>query len=191
MLENVPRGIGKALRRMRSGAAELMINDAAIHHVTEIIEVTSLAFEGGKCLPSKYTADGEGLSPPLSWRGVPPGSQSVVLIVEDADSPTPNPLVHAIAWDLPGEDGGLGEEALRSPATEQSGAKMGRNSYFAAKYLPPDPPVGHGPHRYAFQVFALNARPDFGTNPGRGKLLAALKEHAIAKGLLVGIYERK
>jgi Raf kinase inhibitor-like YbhB/YbcL family protein len=190
MLQKVPRSVGKALRRMRSGAAELVINDEALHHVKEIIEVTSPVFEGGESLPVKYTADGEGLSPPLSWRGVPENAQSVVLLVEDADSPTPNPLVHAIAWDLPGEDGGLGEEALRSPATGQSGAKMGRNSYFTASYLPPDPPAGHGPHRYAFQVFALNARPDFGTNPGRGKLLSALKEHAIAKGVLVGKYER-
>jgi len=191
MLENVPRGVGKALRRMRSGAAELVINDAALHEVKEIIEVTSPVFKGGELLPTRYTADGEGVSPPLAWRGVPKEAQSVVLLVEDADSPTPNPLVHAIAWDLPGEDGGLGEEALRSPATSQSGAKMGRNSYFSAQYLPPDPPAGHGAHRYAFQVFALNARPSFGNNPGRGKLLTALKEHAIAKGVLVGMYERK
>jgi Raf kinase inhibitor-like YbhB/YbcL family protein len=191
MLENMPRRVGKALRRMRSGAAELIINDEAIHHVKEIIEVTSSAFKGGESLPAKYTADGEGLSPPISWRSIPQAAQSVVLVVEDADSPTPNPLVHAIAWDLPGEDGGLGEEALRSPATDQSGAKMGRNSYLSAKYLPPDPPVGHGPHRYAFQVFALKERPDFGNTPGRSKLLAALKEHAIAKGVLVGTYERK
>ena len=191
MLENVPRGVGRALRRMRSGAAELVINDEAIHHVKEIIEVTSPAFKGGESLPAKYTADGEGLSPPLSWRGVPQDARSVVLLVEDADSPTPNPLVHAIAWDLPGEDGGLGEEALRSPATDQTGAKMGRNSYLSAKYLPPDPPPGHGSHRYAFQVFALDDRPRFDGSPGRSKLLTVLKEHAIAKGVLVGTYERK
>ena len=62
MLENVPRRVGKVLRRMRSGAAELIINDEAIHHVKEIIEVTSPVFEGGECIPTKYTADGEGLS---------------------------------------------------------------------------------------------------------------------------------
>ncbi len=63
------------------------------------IEVASLAFADHAPIPARYTADGDGLSPPLAWRALPPEASAVVLLVEDADSPTPNPLVHAIVVD--------------------------------------------------------------------------------------------
>jgi hypothetical protein len=57
-------------------------------------------------------------------------------------------------------------------------------------YLPPDPPSGHGPHRYVFQIFALDTRLDFEKPPGRGALLEAMRGHVLAKGLHIGLYER-
>ena len=56
--------------------------------------------------------------------------------------------------------------------------------------LPPDPPPGHGPHRYCFQVFALDAAPKLHGSPIRTQVAHAMKGHVIAKGLLVGTYER-
>ena len=67
---------------------------------------------------------------------------------EDADSPTPHPLVHAIAWNLPGRDAYLPAGALRGPTAHGDGHALGLNSLLRAEYLPPDPPPGHGPHRY-------------------------------------------
>jgi phosphatidylethanolamine-binding protein (PEBP) family uncharacterized protein len=64
------------------------------------------------------------------------------------------------------------------------------NDGFAATWLPPDPPVGHGQHRYVFQVFALDTVPRFEARPGRAELLDKIKGHVIAKGLLIGTYER-
>ena len=61
----------------------------------------------------------------------------------------------------------------------------------SATYLPPDPPPGRGPHRYAFQVFALDTVPRFESQPGRTQLLDKIKGHVIAKGLLIGTYERR
>ena len=81
----------------------------------------------------------------------------------------------------------------RSPATTTPGAgyKTGRNSYLQASWLPPDPPPGHGVHRYAFQLFALDgSAAAFSETPGRDEVLEALRDHAIASGCLIGTYER-
>jgi phosphatidylethanolamine-binding protein (PEBP) family uncharacterized protein len=68
--------------------------------------------------------------------------------------------------------------------------KTGRNSYLQAGWLPPDPPPGHGVHRYAFQLFALAAGPAFDGTPGRDAVVEALQGRALASGLLIGTYER-
>jgi Raf kinase inhibitor-like YbhB/YbcL family protein len=191
MLENLPASIGRALRGARPGVAELVINDDALAEIADAIVVSSPAFADGDELPARFTADGEGISPPLEWSGVPQNAAELVLLVEDADSPTPNPLVQAIVWNLPPGDGGLEEGAM--PAEAQLGLKpaMGVNSYLRLGYLPPDPPPGHGPHRYAFQVFALVTPLAIETTaPGRTELVDALRVHAVAKGMLIGTYER-
>ena len=121
---------------------------------------------------------------------MPPDAASLALIVEDADAPTPQPLVHAIVVDLDGADGALAEGALPSADNEGSGLHVGRNSYLQAAWLPPDPPPGHGVHRYAFQLFALTAGATFDGTPGRDAVLAAIKEHGLASGCLIGTYER-
>ena len=121
----------------------------------------------------------------------PAEAEAVVLVVEDADSPTPTPLVHAIVWDLPGEDGRLAAGDLEGPTSTGEGHLMGRNGYRKAEYLPPDPPRGHGRHRYCFQVFALDQRLDFDTPPGRRELIESMTGHVLAKGCLVGVYERR
>ncbi|RZL89804.1 MAG: YbhB/YbcL family Raf kinase inhibitor-like protein [Variovorax sp.] len=190
MLEKLPDAIGHALSGVRAGLDEIAFNTLHMRQGMASISVASLAFVDHAPLPPRYTADGEGLSPPLQWTGVPPGTASLVLLVEDADSPTPHPLVHAIAVDLPADDGALPEAALASPGTEGTGIHTGRNSYLQAAWLPPDPPPGHGVHRYAFQIFALDKAPEFSATPGRDEVMDALRSHAIASGLLIGTCER-
>ena len=190
MLEKLPDAIGHALHDVRAGLDEIVFNTLRLRAGMASIKVSSLAFADHAPLPRRYTADGEGHSPPIDWIGVPPGAAALLLVVEDADSPTPHPLVHAIVVDLPPTDGGLREGALPSPAHEGSGVHAGRNSFLQAAWLPPDPPPGHGVHRYAFQVFALGTAPEFSRNPGREEVFAALQASAIASGLLVGTCER-
>jgi phosphatidylethanolamine-binding protein (PEBP) family uncharacterized protein len=137
--------------------------------VNASIEVSSAAFGDNEPIPEQYTADGEGLSPPLEWRCVPMNAEAVVILIEDIDTST----VRAIEWDLPGTDASLPEGALSS-----------------ACWLPPDPPAHGGPHRYAFQVLALDMVPRFESRPGRDELLAKIDGHVIAKGSLIGTYER-
>jgi len=190
MLEKVPAGVGRALSSVRAGAEDLAIADTELTGVNASIDVRSPAFAYNATIPQQYTADGAGTSPPLEWLGVPADAQAVVLLVEDADSPTPNPFVHAIVWDLPGADGSLPEGALPTSRRDDDADAMGKNSYLTPAYLPPDPPPGHGAHRYVFQILALDIAPRFERSPGRSELLARIRDHVIAKGLLIGRYER-
>jgi Raf kinase inhibitor-like YbhB/YbcL family protein len=177
---------------VRAGAEDLAVADTELTGVNACIEVRSAAFGYNEPIPAKYTADSEGLWPPLEWHGVPMSAEALVILVEDADSPTPRPLVHAIVWDLPGSDASLPEGALPSRSADANpvARHLGRNSALSASWLPPDPPPGHGPHRYVFQVFALDTVPRFESHPGRAELLEKIKGHVIAKGLLIGTYER-
>jgi Raf kinase inhibitor-like YbhB/YbcL family protein len=190
MLEKLPDAIGHALQNQRAGLEKTAFQRLPLRGGQGAIEVRSLAFSDHAPMPPNYTADGEGTSPPLQWRGVPAGAASVVLIVEDADSPTPLPLVHAIVVNLPAEDGSLPEGALDRSNDAWAELKLGRNSYLQTGWLPPDPPPGHGVHRYAFQVFALAPGAEWSGTPGRDAVLKALAEHALASGCLIGTHER-
>lgn len=190
MLQNLPAGVGRALRTARPGLEQILFYDPDISPQAKSLAISSTAFDNFSEIPVRFTADGEGISPPLTWGAVPAGTQSLVLVVEDADSPTPAPLVHAIVWNLMGSAGQLDEGALRCETSEGKGHAMGKNSFMSAKYLAPDPPPGHGPHRYTFQLYALDSRPDLGANPGRNRVAEHLKHHVLAKGLLIGTYER-
>ena len=189
MLQNLPPFVGHALREQRAGLDQIAFNRVALRAGQGAIAVTSLAFVDHGPLPRSCTADGEGLSPPLQWSGVPPASRSLVVIVEDADSPTPHPLVHAIAVGLSPGDTALREGALDDDREAPGEARLGRNSYLQHGWLPPDPPPGHGRHRYAFQVFALAGDEPLPESPGRDALMDVLRRDAVASGLLVGTYE--
>ena len=189
MLEHVPHWLGSALKGLRAGAGKLLIVQPQLGSFATL-HLASPAFANGARLPERFTADGEGVSPPLFWTGVPEGAARLALIVEDPDAPSPQPLVHGLVWDLP-LDGDLKEGAIRRDgAGGADGSDVGRNSLLGEGWLPPDPPTGHGEHHYAFQLFALAAGPDVGENPGRGALIAAMEGRVLAAGLLTGTYSR-
>lgn len=188
MLEKVPGSIGESLKNRRAGM------EATVFHRLERPDMPRLevfsAFENGGRIPVPYTADGVGYSPPLKWRGVPPTTASIVLIVEDADSPTPHPLVHAIVVNMGVDDAELAEGAINSPDHEGFALQVGRNSFLRQAWLPPDPPPGHGDHRYVFQIYALHSGEAFSEIPGRHEIFEAIKERAAAGGVLIGTYGR-
>lgn len=188
MLEGLPEVVGRALRGQRAGLDRILFNRISLGPGTGAIEVRSLAFADHAPIPEIYTADGDGRSPPLQWTGVPDAATRVALVVEDADSVMPQPLVHAVVVDLPPGDLSLPDGAI-APGSGLSG-RLGRNSVLGTGWLPPDPPPGHGPHRYVFQVFALaGGGPHRGT-PGREAVARAIARYGIASGCLVGTYER-
>jgi Raf kinase inhibitor-like YbhB/YbcL family protein len=191
MLENVPAALGHALSSIRPGLDKLVYAGKELA-APETIRVTSEAFADGEAIPARFTDDGAKISPPLAFTNTPAEAKSLVLIIEDADSPTPAPLCHALVWGIAPGDGGFHEAALDADAMPPArcGTTLGKNSFLSLGWLPPDPPTGHGKHRYAFQVFALDVILDLEEGTGRGALVSALHGHVLAKGLLIGTYER-
>jgi Raf kinase inhibitor-like YbhB/YbcL family protein len=189
MLEKFPKSLGEALHNQRAGFEQTVIERQKQSLKPALIEVSSSVFADGAMIPTKYTADGGGVSPPLEWRTLPQGAAHVAVIVEDADSPTPHPLVHAIVVNLDSRENSMVEGALNSPDHTGVGLTTGPNSFLSHAWLPPDPPPGHGPHRYVFQVFALRG-PLFEQAPGREALVRAITEFGIGAGCVVATYER-
>jgi Raf kinase inhibitor-like YbhB/YbcL family protein len=189
MLKKIPEGIGEALHNQRAGLEQTVIRRLDKSPRLVLIEVSSSAFADENTMPTKYTADGAGISPPLEWNKLPPGTSFVAVIVEDADSPTPHPVVHAIVVNLDPRESSIAEGALDSPDHKGVGLATGPNSLLSHEWLPPDPPPGHGPHRYVFQVFALRG-PPFKRAPGRVELVRAVTEYGIAAGCVIATYER-
>ncbi len=189
MLEHVPAWLGGLLTQLRAGHSKLVIVQQEIGVPDTHIALSSPAFADRARLPIRFTADGEGLSPPLVWTDPPEGTRSLALIVEDPDAPAPNPLVHALVWDMPPQARRLAEGAIVGEAAPEGG-DVGRNSYFSQGWLPPDPPTGHGSHDYVFQLFALSEAPRLAPHPGRSALIEAIAGRVLGAGLLVGTYSR-
>ncbi|MEG3087618.1 YbhB/YbcL family Raf kinase inhibitor-like protein [Sphingomonas sp. PB4P5] len=191
MLEHVPHWLGAALHGLRAGADKLAIAQDDLQ-AAATIDLSSPAFGHQGRLPPRFTADGDGVSPPLVWGPVPTGTALLALLVEDADAPALSPLVHAIVWGLPADAGRIAEGAIMADGTGAADSgDVGRNSYFSEGWLPPDPPTGHGEHAYAFQLFALDAGvADPGATPGRAALVQAMAGHVVGAGLLIGTYSR-
>ncbi|MGA0028176.1 MAG: YbhB/YbcL family Raf kinase inhibitor-like protein [Steroidobacteraceae bacterium] len=188
MIGWLPSFIGRALRGRRAGLDKTLYYEPSMQAVPASIAVTSGDFAADSPMPRQHSVDGGGVSPSLAWSGVPAGTASIAVIVEDADSPTPAPFVHLVACGFAGQDGKLATAAASSGAAV--GFQHGRNGMMARGWTPPDPPPGHGAHRYVFQVYALDHAPAFGSAPTRNSLAAAIRGHALARGVVVGLYER-
>lgn len=147
--------------------------------------LASPAFNDGERIPDQFTAYFDNISPPLSWTALPE-AEAFALVVEDPDAPTDKPVTHWMVWNISGKADGL----PRNAATEgMSGATQGKNAHGQYGYLGPKPPAGHGPHRYHFQLFALDKRLDMPASTPLAELLNALKGNTIGAAELIGVYE--
>jgi len=189
MMQWMPSFIGRLLRGHHAGMHKTLFHQHESAHLPAVIEVISKDFAAGASLPVRCTSDGEGTPPSLACMGVPADARSLLILVEDADSPTARPFVHLVVYDVPAPSGPL--DLNLNPPNDGSAGKVGRNGMMRRRWFPPDPPPGHGPHRYLFQIYALSAAapPDFTAQ--RGHLVRLVQTHGIAKGSLEGIYERQ
>jgi len=154
---------------------------------TMTLKVTSHAFEHNGMIPSKYTADGADVSPPVAWQGVPENAQSIAVICDDPDAPM-GTWVHWLIWNIPANSDGL-DENVPSDAVLEDGICQGTTDFGQIGYGGPAPPSGV--HRYFFKVYALDTMLNLSADSVKPELEAAMKGHILAKGELVGKYTRK
>jgi Raf kinase inhibitor-like YbhB/YbcL family protein len=153
--------------------------------------LTSTAFADQGEIPVRCTCEGKDLAPPLGWTGVPAGTRSLALIVDDPDAPDPAaPLrtyVHWVLYNLPADCAGLPEGV--TSAMLPGGAREGLNDWKRTGYGGPCPPIGR--HRYFHKLYALDTTlPDLG-RPTKADLLAAMAGHELGRAELMGSYIKK
>ncbi len=154
------------------------------------LSISSSAFSNQDAIPRKFTCDGDGVSPPLEWTGVPEKAKSLVLVVDDPDAPDPakpeRVFVHWMLLDIPPSADGLPEGV--TPGRLPRGARAGKNDRKQTDYAPPCPPIGR--HRYFFHLYALDTTLEKLHSPMRAELDAALAGHVLESAELVGTYQR-
>jgi len=154
-----------------------------------VFALRSPAFASNGSIPSKYTAQGEDLSPPLEWSGAPTDTRSFTLIVDDPDAPDPRApqrtWVHWVLYDIPAETQRLGTGA--TGRSLPPGTREGLNDWRRTGYGGPAPPIGR--HRYFHRLYALDVvLPDL-EQPTKARLLNAMKGHVLAVAELIGTYQ--
>lgn len=158
---------------------------------TARIEVTSRAFTDGQPIPPKYTVDGDDVSPPLSWSGLPEGTKELALICDDPDAPA-GTWVHWVMYKIPADANGLPEAVAKQPRPkEPPGVVQGSNSWGPGEnigYGGPSPPSGR--HRYYFKLYALDSELELEPGVDKEALLQAMEGHILGYGELMGTYER-
>jgi len=150
------------------------------------LTVTSTAFSEGGMIPSRYSCDGEDISPPLRWSEGPEGTKVYALISDDPDAPM-GTWVHWVIYNIPAAVTSLPEN-VPTTAELKDGSHQGINDFKRHGYGGPCPPGGT--HRYYFKVYALDAMIEAGPGLSKKKLLRAMEGHILAKGELMGKYSR-
>ena len=178
--------LGWMLRAKRSDPAR-SVAFAAELSAEDSLELSSSSFAEGAPIPKTYSGipRGRNTSPALSWRGIPAGARSLLLIIEDVDVPFARPLIHTIALIEPGEsDSGELAEGAMTPGN------------LAVHYVPafrgwlgyqgPRPFPGHGVHHYGFHLYALDIELDAHAFADLDALLPHVAGHVLVSGVLVG-----
>jgi hypothetical protein len=147
------------------------------------MKLTSPAFENYQNIPASYTCDGKKLHPPLSIAGVPEGTKSLAIIIDDPDAPN-GTFNHWVIWNIHPDTTLIAEG--KAPTESQEGT----NSAGQIGYMPPCPPPAGGQHRYFFTLYALDAKLGLDGKATKADVENAMKGHVIAQALLIGVYGR-
>src|SRR4051794_29966699 len=154
------------------------------------LRITSPAFSEGGSIPSKYTCEGQDISPPLAWSGAPPNTKSFALIVDDPDAPDPakpqRVYVHWVVYNIPGNVAALPENASNKDLPK--GAVQGKNDWGKAEFGGPCPPIGR--HRYFHKLYALDTELRGLSSPTKTEVERAMKGHVVASAELLGTYQK-
>lgn len=150
------------------------------------LNVSSPAFPAGDAIPVQYTCDGAARAPTLTWSGVPAGTQSIAILVDEPDAKD-GPFTHMLVTNLPPD-----QTTVDLGAAIPAEASVLRNDAGSLGYLAPCPE--DGAHRYHYRVFALDLkvrRAPATRAVTRASFLRGIEGHVLAEGDLVGTYERR
>ena len=143
------------------------------------MKITSPEFKNNGSIPAKYTCQGQDINPPLLIEGIPEGTKSLALIMDDPDAPM-GTWVHWVVYDIP-PAGRIAENSV--PGTQ------GTNTSGAFEYGGPCPPSGT--HRYFFKVYALDAMLGLKEGVAKKDLEKSMEGHILDKAELMGVYKKK
>lgn len=149
--------------------------------------ISTKAFAGGGKIPVKYTCSGQNVSPALTWKDVPAGAQSLVLILDDPDAPG-GEWYHWLVWNIPAHVGGIWEHVAATPVLA-GGMVQGGNSFGEMGYGGPCPPRGQT-HRYFFRLYALDTKLKLHASATYVELEHAMRDHVLGEAELMGWFGR-
>jgi Raf kinase inhibitor-like YbhB/YbcL family protein len=164
----------------------LGIQTIATADVASTLALTSPAFQNGSAIPERYTCSGQNVSPELMWTGVPHGTRSFALILDDPDAPM-GTFVHWVVYNLSPATTAM-PEGVSASASVGDG-EQGLNGRGALGYTGPCPPSGK-PHHYHFRLYALDKKLQLQAGATAEQAEAAIKGHVLATTELIGIFER-
>ncbi len=145
------------------------------------IQITSTAFSEGNTIPRIYTCDDQNVSPPLAWTGVPTGTISLALSMDDPDAPS-GTWVHWVLYNLPPDTSSL-KQGVTGMGID------GKNDFGKLSYGGPCPPKGSN-HRYLIKLYALDIKLDLKAGASKAQVESAMRGHILAQGQLMGKYVR-
>lgn len=152
--------------------------------------VTSSVVAEGEELPETYTADGEDISPPLSLQGLPGGTESLAVVLDDPDAPS-GVFVHWLLWNVPGDTTAISEGVPRNETVDElDGARQGTNDFGEIGYFGPAPPADDDAHTYRFTVYAVDSMLELEAGAERDALEEALDGSTLGSARLTSTYER-
>lgn len=154
------------------------------------MSVMSASFMHEREIPRRHTCDGMNTSPPIMWVGLPPGTKSLVLIVDDPDAPDPSapetPWVHWLLYNIPANASELAEGVTETSLPAET--LQGMNDWHSTGYRGPCPSIGR--HRYFFKLYALDSMLPNLKKPDKARLEKTLQEHVLNQSTLIGYYQR-
>lgn len=200
-MDYIEYGLGTLLYRFRGFDKKLFSKNAAFRsHPDPTIIITSPdCGVSGSTLTHEYSMSGTSRFPRLEWTCDLPDVKEWMLIGEDPDAPIPISPTHFLCWRIPASSLQFGPDdiaALSNPVTgenEADTARLGRNIN-GSVYVGPGPPLGHGPHRYFFELVGLSERLDpakMSAIPTRTELAGAIDGKVLAWGQWIGVYEKQ
>jgi Raf kinase inhibitor-like YbhB/YbcL family protein len=183
--------LGVALICISVVAAKTSLLPGEKENIVMPMIIMSPSFKHDGVIPARHTCDGLNISPLLQWTGVPVGSKSLALIVDDPDAPNPDApkmtWVHWVVYNIPPDTNGLPESIAAEGLP--LGTLQGLNDWHDTGYQGPCPPIGK--HRYFFKLYALDiVLPDM-KRPAKAALEKAMRGHVLVQSELIGLYQRQ